>query len=115
MAIVVQPHGKLNREGSLQLQSKLAQLHQTARRQHSTWIVDMINVRTIDRDGLVALMAIRRQAQQARRRFLLRNVPKSVRSMLEIACLDEEFDIDPFPCVSRSLTETTKQPLTSQV
>ncbi|NMG57586.1 anti-sigma factor antagonist [Geitlerinema sp. P-1104] len=93
MAIVLRPHGKLNAHGAAKLKRKLGQLLTTVAANQKTWIVDLADVHHIDRNGLVSLIELRRQAEGACCTFLLRDVSESVQMTLDAAHLSDGFRI----------------------
>lgn len=93
MAIVLRPHGKLNAHGAAKLKRKLGQLLTTVAAGQKTWIVDLGDIHHIDRNGLVSLIELRRQAEGASCDFLLRHVSESVRMTLDAAHLGQSFKI----------------------
>lgn len=93
MAIVLRPHGKLNAHGSSKLKRKLSHLIESNTIIPHTWIVDLWDVSAIDRNGLVALIELRRKAQNAQCQLILRDLSESVQATLDIAHLSEEFEI----------------------
>jgi len=93
MAIVLRPHGKLDARGGIRLRRKLEKLVASSNKRHTTWIVDLADVREIDRNGLTALLALRRCSQNRDCRLLLRDVSEPVWTLLEVAHLDETFEI----------------------
>ena len=93
MAIVLRPHGKLNAHGAAKLKQKLGQLLTKVPANQKTWIVDLGDVHHIDRNGLVSLIELRRQAEGACCNFVLRDVSESVRMTLDAAHLSERFTI----------------------
>lgn len=101
MAIVLRPHGKLNAKGAVKLKRKLDQLVTDLSTTPRTWVVDLWDVSSIDRNGIVTLLQLRRQAQQARCRLVLRDLSETVRATLEVAHLTAEFEIQQTPGSSK--------------
>ncbi|MBD2579946.1 STAS domain-containing protein [Oscillatoria sp. FACHB-1406] len=90
MNILLRPQRNLDIKGASLLQQKILNLMPIP--EHSVWVIDLIEVNTIDHFGLTALVAIRKVARQHQCRLFLLNMKPSVRSMLEITELDLEFD-----------------------
>ncbi|WP_159789493.1 STAS domain-containing protein [Sodalinema gerasimenkoae] len=94
MAIVLRPHGKLNAHGAAKLKRKLGQLLATIAANQKTWIVDLADVHHIDRNGVVSLIQLRRQAESACCNLVLRDVSESVQMTLDAAHLSDGFTIE---------------------
>ncbi|TVR11007.1 MAG: anti-sigma factor antagonist [Phormidium sp. GEM2.Bin31] len=95
MAIVLRPHGKLNAHGAAKLKRKLGKLLATVAANQKNWIVDLADVHHIDRNGVVSLIQLRRQAEGACCHLVLRDVSESVQMTLDAAHLSEGFTIEP--------------------
>ncbi|MDC0835746.1 STAS domain-containing protein [Geitlerinema sp. CS-897] len=93
MAIVLRPHGKLDARGAAKLRRKLQSLVASSPKNQTTWIVDLSDIRSIDRNGLTALVALRRCASKANCKLVLRDISESVRSLLQVAHLESSFEI----------------------
>jgi anti-anti-sigma factor len=105
MAIVLRPHGKLDLKEAVKLKQKMHEVARTTELgSHQFWVVDLAKVNDIDHFGAVALLEIRRYAQQLEHKLFLSNVSNTVRSILNIAHLTQEFDFlahnDCLPTVS---------------
>ncbi|MGC9503423.1 STAS domain-containing protein [Baaleninema sp.] len=93
MAIVLRPHGKLDARGAAKLRRKLRSLVASSPKTQNTWIVDLSDVRAIDRNGLTSLVALRRCASKAGCQLILRDPSETARAMLEVAHLESSFEI----------------------
>ncbi|MDY6937952.1 MAG: STAS domain-containing protein [Cyanobacteriota bacterium] len=94
MAIVLRPHRQLDEKGAAQLRRKLEKVAKSSEfKSHSSWIVDLSEIQTLDRFGLVVLLEARRYATRNGYRFYLRNVSNSIQSLLQAALLSPEFEI----------------------
>lgn len=70
---------------------------------NSAWVLDLVEVNTIDHYGLTALVEIRKKARENGCRLYLFNVKQPVRELLKITSLEEEFKtIDSLEEVFRS-------------
>lgn len=92
MAIVLRPHGKLDLKEAVKLKQKM---HEVARTHdleiHQFWIVDLAKVNDIDHFGAIALLEVCRYAQQTGHQFFLSNASNTVKSVLNIAHIAQEF------------------------
>jgi anti-anti-sigma factor len=61
--------------------------------QHSSLLVDMTQVESIDSDGLMALVSGLSMSQRLNKRFSLCSVSHSVQIILELTQLDRAFEI----------------------
>lgn len=93
MAIVLRPHGKLDLKEAVKLKQKM---HEVARntelKSHQFWVVDLAKVTDLDHFGAISLLDVRRYAQQTGHKLFLSNVSNTVRSVLNIAHLTQEFE-----------------------
>jgi anti-sigma B factor antagonist len=93
MMIVLRPQGKLDLVGASALQQKVERVANFASITQKTWVIDLEKVDFINHFGLTALVVARRYAKNKNCQLLLRNIKPPVQLMLEIAQLDEEFEI----------------------
>ncbi|MCW6034872.1 STAS domain-containing protein [Spirulina subsalsa FACHB-351] len=91
MNIVLRPQRDLDIKGASLLQQKVVNLLPAP--DNSCWVIDLVQVNSVNHFGLTALMAVRRAARQYKCRLYLLNVKQQVRYMLEITELDKEFKI----------------------
>jgi anti-anti-sigma factor len=93
MAIVLRPHGKLDLKEAVKLKQKM---HEVARtpdlESHQFWIVDLAKVNDLDHFGAIALLEVRQYAQQTGHQFFLSNASNTVKSVLNIAHIAQEFN-----------------------
>ncbi len=90
-AAVIQPLGSLNAGNVTVFQHQLDTAVQSE--QHSSLLVDMGKVESIDSAGLMALVSALSTAQRLNKRFSLCSVSHSVRIILELTQLDRVFEI----------------------
>ncbi|PSB26839.1 STAS domain-containing protein [Stenomitos frigidus] len=90
-AAVIQPLGSLHSGNitTFQYQLNAAVLSE----KHSSLLVDMAQVESIDSDGLMALVAALSLSQRLNKRFSLCSISHSVRIILELTQLDRVFEI----------------------
>jgi anti-anti-sigma factor len=93
MMIVLRPQGKLDLVGASALQQKVERVANFASINQKTWVIDLEKVDFINHFGLTALVVARRYAKNKNCQLLLRNIKPPVQMMLEIAQLDQEFEI----------------------
>lgn len=86
---VVRAYGHLNAANAYDLQKALID---SSLRHHSL-LVDMSQVESIDRDGLMALVSVAKLAKRSNRRFSLCGVSPSVRIIFELTQLDRAVEI----------------------
>jgi anti-sigma B factor antagonist len=91
MNILLRPQRNLDIKGASVLQQKVSSLMPVP--ENSAWVIDLVEVSEIDHFGLTALVEIRRAVRQSQCRLYLFNLKQPVRSILEIAGLDKEFEI----------------------
>ena len=95
-SLLVQLHGHLDAESNLVFKRKLQEISQQP---YDCWIIDLANVDFLDSAGLGALINGLALAKAGQTRFILRNPHPSVKMVLEIARLDELFEIQTEPTV----------------
>lgn len=88
---IVQPDSSVNADNVVDFQHQLTTAILSER--HSALLVDMSWVESIDRAGLIALVAAFRLAQRRGKRFALCRVAPSVRIIFELTQLDRAFEI----------------------
>lgn len=91
MNILLRPQRNLDIKGASILQQKIIGLMPVP--EHSSWVIDLVEVNAIDHFGLTTLVEIRKVARQYKCRLYLFNLKQPVRSILEITGLDKEFEI----------------------
>ncbi|NEO25934.1 MAG: STAS domain-containing protein [Kamptonema sp. SIO4C4] len=91
MNIVLRPQRDLDIRGASLLQQKVLNLLPPPN--PSCWVIDLVQVNSVNHFGLTALMGIRRAAKKHQCRLYLLNVKPPVRYMLEITELDRKFTI----------------------
>lgn len=89
--VVIQPSSSLNAGNVIAFQQQLnaAMLSE----QHSSLLIDMAQVESIDSAGLMALVAALSMAQRLNKRFSLCTISHSVRIIFELTQLDRAFEI----------------------
>jgi anti-sigma B factor antagonist len=93
MMIVLRPQGNLDLVGAATLQQKVERVANFAAVTQKTWVIDLARVNGINHFGLTALVAARRYAKDKGCRLFLRNLKPPVQLMLEIAQLNQDFEI----------------------
>lgn len=88
--VVLRPQRNLDIRGASMLQQRVFNLLPPP--ENSLWVIDLVEVSSINHFGLTALMAVRRSARQHRCKVYLFNVKQPVRYMLEITELDQKFE-----------------------
>jgi anti-sigma B factor antagonist len=88
---VIQPLGSLHSGNTVTFQHQLNSAILSD--QHSSLLVDMAEVESIDSDGLMALVAALSMSQRLNKRFSLCSVSHSVRIIFELTQLDRAFEI----------------------
>ncbi|MBE9125867.1 MULTISPECIES: STAS domain-containing protein [unclassified Coleofasciculus] len=88
---IVQPDSSVNADNIVDFQNQLTTVILSER--HSALLVDMSWVESIDRPGLIALVAAFRLAQRRGKRFGLCRVTPSLRIIFELTQLDRAFEI----------------------
>ena len=88
---VIRPSGSLHSGNTILFQQQLKAALLSA--QHSSVLVDMTRVESIDSDGLMALVAALSMAQRLNKRFSLCSISHSVRIILELTQLDRAIEI----------------------
>ena len=96
MPIVLRPKGKLDLIGSATLQHKLERVANMDSSKHNIWIFDLAEVNSINHFGLTTLVQARRIAREKGCLLFLYNLQPEVEFMLEIAELNQEFNILPY-------------------
>ncbi|MDB9315933.1 STAS domain-containing protein [Spirulina sp. CS-785/01] len=91
MNIVLRPQRDLDIRGASLLQQKVLNLLPPS--EPSAWVIDLVQVNSVNHFGLTALMGIRRAAKKHSCLLYLLNVKPTVRYMLEITELDRQFTI----------------------
>lgn len=91
MNIILRPQRDLDIKGASLLQQKVFNLFPVP--PQSNWVIDLIQVQTIDHFGLTTLVTIRQAAQHYHSRLYLFNLKPSVRYMLTITELESEFEV----------------------
>jgi len=91
MNIVLRPQRNLDIKGASMLQQKVVNLIPAP--ENSCWVIDLVQVNSINHFGLTALVAIRKAARKYGCRLCLLNLKQQVRYMLEITELDKEFEV----------------------
>lgn len=91
MNIILRPQRDLDIKGASLLQQKVFNLFPVP--PQSNWVIDLIQVQTIDHFGLTTLVTIRQAAQHYNSRLYLFNLKPSVRYMLTITELESEFEV----------------------
>ncbi|MDY6781610.1 MAG: STAS domain-containing protein [Cyanobacteriota bacterium] len=94
MYIVIRPQQDLDLTGANLLKQKLLNFVETPTTdQPSYWVIDLEQVNGIDHFGLFVLVELRRLARQKKCHLRLCNLKKQVRSIFEIAELDQKLKI----------------------
>ena len=88
---IIQPLGSLHSGNVVTFQHQLDAA--IASETHSSLLVDMAKVESIDSDGLMALVAALSMSQRLNKRFSLCSISHSVRIILELTQLDRAFEI----------------------
>lgn len=88
---VIQPLGSLHSENVTTFQHQLNAA--ILSEEHSSLLVDMAQVESIDSDGLMALVAALSTSQRLNKRLSLCSVSHSVRIIFELTQLDRAFEI----------------------
>jgi anti-sigma B factor antagonist len=88
---VIQPLGSLHSGNTVTFQHQLNSAILSD--QHSSLLVDMAKVESIDSDGLMALVAAFNMSQRLNKRFSLCSVSHSVQIIFELTQLDRAFEI----------------------
>ncbi|MBW4470967.1 MAG: STAS domain-containing protein [Stenomitos rutilans HA7619-LM2] len=88
---VIQPSGPLHSGNVTAFQQQLDMA--VLSNQHSSLLVDMGQVESIDSAGLMALVSALSLAQRLNKRFSLCSISHSVRIIFELTQLDRVFDI----------------------
>lgn len=88
---VLQPSGPLSADNAIKFQAQLSAAMLSE--QHSSFLVDMGSVESIDSAGLMALVSALKMAQGLNKRFSLCSVSHSIRMVLELTQLDRVFEI----------------------
>ena len=88
---VIRPLGSLHSGNTVTFQHQLDTAILSD--QHSSLLIDMEKVESIDSDGLMALVAALSMAQRLNKRFSLCSVSRSVRIIFELTQLDCAFEI----------------------
>jgi anti-anti-sigma factor len=96
-ATVIQPEGSLtaHNAGRFHDQLNMAVLSSP----HSSLLVDMTPVDSIDRDGLMALVNAYKLAKRSNKGFYLCSVSRTVQMILELTQLDKVLEIVESPAV----------------
>ncbi len=90
-AAIVQPVGSLNSGNAITFQHQLNAA--VLSEQHSSLLVDMGQVESIDSAGLMALVSALSMSQRLNKRFSLCSVSRSVKIIFELTQLDRVFEI----------------------
>ncbi|NES86715.1 MAG: STAS domain-containing protein [Moorea sp. SIO2B7] len=93
MMIVIRPQSKLDLVGATTLQQKVERVANLASASQKTWVIDLERVNFINHFGLTALVNARRYASEKGCHLFLRNLKAPVELMLEIAQLNQEFEV----------------------
>lgn len=88
---VIRPQGSLNASNALNWQRQMTEA--IAQERHSSILVDLEQVESLDSAGLMALVSSLRLAQSLQRRFSLCGLPPSIRMIFELTQLDQVFEI----------------------
>lgn len=88
---VIQPSGPLHSGNVITFQHQLNAA--ISSEQHSSLLVDMAQVESIDSDGLMALVSALSMSQRLNKRLSLCSISHSVRIILELTQLDRAFEI----------------------
>jgi anti-sigma B factor antagonist len=91
MNVILRPQRDLDIKGASLLQQKLLSLFPAPA--NSNWVIDLVQVNSIDHFGLTTLVTIRQVAKRYQCNLYLFNIKQPVRYMLEIAELDREFAV----------------------
>lgn len=89
-SLLIQLNGHLDAESNLVLKRKLQDISQQP---YECWVVDLAKVDFLDSAGMGALINGLHLAKTHQVRFVLQNPHPSVKMVLEIARLDELFEI----------------------
>lgn len=89
MNIILRPQRDLDIKGASLLQQKVFSLFPAP--PNSNWVIDLVQVQTIDHFGLTTLVTIRQAARHYQCHLYLFNLKPSVRYMLSITELESEF------------------------
>ncbi len=90
-AAVVQPTGHINASSAPEFQQQLLETVSSDR--HSSILVDLSSVNSLDSAGLMALVSALTLSQQLDKRFGICCVPASIRIIFEVTQLDRAFKI----------------------
>lgn len=88
---VLQPSGSLNANTALQFQAQLNAA--VLSEHHSSLVVDLGAVESIDSAGLMTLVSALKIAQRLNKRFILCSASHPIRMVLEMTQLDGVFEI----------------------
>lgn len=88
---VIQPQGHFNASNAIEFQRQMIKL--VAQEGHSSVLVDLEQVESIDSAGLIALVRGLKLAQALSRRFSICCVSPSIRIIFELTQLDQVFEI----------------------
>jgi len=88
---IIQPLGSLHSENTVTFQNQLSAAILSDN--HSSLLIDMAKVESIDSDGLMALVSALSLSQRLNKRFSLCSVSRSVRIIFELTQLDRAFEI----------------------
>lgn len=88
---IFRPNGEINSQNAALLRQQLAET--VASQDHSSLVVDMSQVESIDSTGLMVLVSTFTLAQRLNKRFGLCGVSPSIRIVLELTQLDRLLDI----------------------
>jgi len=89
-ATAIVPKGELNSSNALEFERQLTVVLFF---KQTPLLVDMSNLESIDKDGLMALVSACRLAHSLKKRFSLCSVPAPIRIVLELSQLDKVFEI----------------------
>jgi anti-sigma B factor antagonist len=89
-SILIQPLGRLDREGGALLRGQLSSIEPT---HHSLWIVDLAQVDFIDSAGLAALVGGLKLARKNECRLVFHNPCPAVKIVFEISGLSQVFEV----------------------
>lgn len=90
-AFIVRPSGHLNAASVADFQTQL--MKAVHAEQHSTVLIDMSQVESLDSAGLMALVSTLNLSQARQKRLTLCAVPVSIQIIFELTQLDRVFEI----------------------
>ena len=93
MPVVLQPQGRLDLVGAAKLQNQVERQIISSARVSRSWILDLSKIKFIGHAGVRLLISLRRLAQKRRSRLILQNPTPVVRSVLQVALIEDLFEI----------------------